>query len=274
MNPVTCTAFKPEPVQQVEAPPYCKAETPTGVKLFLLSLETWKLAADKTHEDNQLAIEHNKEQSKAVGDLLAALGITGYSEVDRKSRSRYPKRISHPAGYHGDLIRTYLLYDGYESQVREYSDRKRRAEELLAKLERKSVEDKERQEREQRANESLIKLGKLAAKYNADVSSWGDMFDYLREKDKYIDLAAGMEATRCSWADGPGKARDALQRFTVESDADKQIWHCVSECFDDFCDGRVFRDCEWNYTAIYQLADAGILADFRVVQENLSDWWE
>jgi len=61
-------------------------------------------------------------------------------------------------------------------------------------------------------------------------------------------LADAMIRNRIDWSDGPDIVRSELRHFAVENDIDKLIYECLSNCVDNWDgDGRVFRDCEYNY---------------------------
>jgi len=88
-----------------------------------------------------------------------------------------------------------------------------------------------------------------------DDVSWSKILYILKESNKYYYLAAAMEDTRGDWSDGFGRVEDALENFTVETDLDKEIYDDVYDsCYDRECglDGRVFRDCEYDYCYIFQ----------------------
>lgn len=94
-----------------------------------------------------------------------------------------------------------------------------------------------------------------------------DVLSALLEKDKYLRLAHGMQLTRGDWSDGPWATKQALQDFVVVSDQDAAIAANIQSHLDDWDgDGRIFRDCEWNYGRVFGLvADKQLLADYETV---------
>lgn len=282
---LSITIQKPLPVEQIPDPPSCPRLDERGTfsrdsmarynaKSYLEKLEAWKVTADTIHAGNAEAIASNDRNGRILNDFLRSVGLTGHRERDYKSRARFPKYIDHPAGYTSDVARAYQKFDNYPSMIQRYESNKNEISRQLEKLESAHAQRAKDAELERKHSDSLIALGKMAAKYSVDVSDWSEMLWVLRKRCKYLDLACGMEATRCSWSDGPGKVRDAIERFTADTAQDKEIERCVLGCFDEFCDGRVFRDCEWNYGVLYGLVDAELLVDFRAAQENCPDWWE
>jgi hypothetical protein len=88
----------------------------------------------------------------------------------------------------------------------------------------------------------------------------------IRKKDKYLDLAYGMYATRCDWNEGPWYAKNALQRFKIENATDQAIYDDNWPAVEDWDgDGRVFRDTKWSYDAVFALANPELLADYQSV---------
>ena len=113
---------------------------------------------------------------------------------------------------------------------------------------------------------------RLIDKYKIDIESeWCDILDVVLNKDKYLYLAYSLERNREDWNEGCRYAESGLCNFEVESDLDKKIYADIREYIDnweDYMDGRVFRDCEYNYSVLYELVeDKGLMDDFNLVRE-------
>jgi len=81
-----------------------------------------------------------------------------------------------------------------------------------------------------------------------------------------------MERNRGDWNDGCDYAQTGLGNFSIENAQDREIYDAVSSCFEDFEDGRVFRDIEWSYSAIYKLADPELLKDMQAINEQINEY--
>jgi hypothetical protein len=64
-----------------------------------------------------------------------------------------------------------------------------------------------------------------------------------------------------------------LRGFNVETDLDRKIYDNILSYISDWQgDGRVFRDCEYNYSVLYGIVsenDSQLYKDFKVVIENI-----
>ena len=142
----------------------------------------------------------------------------------------------------------------------------------LYNSEMKKVKDEEaKKELEKKVKEENRILALLLAKYDLDIDcEWRDLMDAITEKNKYLDLAYALEKNRGDWNEGYDYAESGLNRFKVVTEQDQEIYDNIYSYFDDFCDGRVFRDCEWNYGRLYGLVDNNdLMKDFETVKSHL-----
>jgi hypothetical protein len=96
------------------------------------------------------------------------------------------------------------------------------------------------------------------------------LLDDLRAKDKYLDLAIAMQDTRGDWSDGFYRVKNALNLFKVETPEDEAIAENVSACaYGEESDGRIFRDCEWNYGRIFGLVNPTIYKMYESLSQIL-----
>lgn len=231
-------------------------------------LEKARAADIKTHEENAPAIDNNLAVVARVTVLMTEIGMPKtWSERDTKSRSRYPKSITRGAGWIDDLQRHCKVTDGfdhatltYERLKREYLAYAEQAEKEAAEANRKAEQARTAEIEKRKAD---MELASMLIKYSLSIeSTWDDVLEHLRGKDQRLDLAVAMEQTRGDWSDGPYRVRDALGRFTINTDEDKEIAADVAECLYDFSDGRVFRDTAWSYSAIYaSITDQQLVSD-------------
>lgn len=252
---------------------------PTRTAAIALQKLEQAYAEDKaTHEANLPAMAANQEIIERVTALMAEIGMPSrYSERDMRSRSRFPKTITHDAGYLTDLRREVRTADGWDSAQAIY-DR------LLAdyrRFEADAVKQKEHAERHKEMERNRVieqrkadmALAAMLIRYELPIdASWDDVLEALRGRDKRLDLAVAMRQTRGDWSDGPYRVRDTLDRFTVETDEEKSIANDVLDCLRDFEDGRVFRDTTWNYDVLFaSVADQQLSADVQTALDNARD---
>lgn len=95
---------------------------------------------------------------------------------------------------------------------------------------------------------------------DATIVSAGEIEEQILGMCKYLRLAvAGMD-TRNDWSYGCHKVESALGEFDVVTPQDKEIYADWSRQCDRFDDGRQFRDCEWNYDRLMELAKPEAIA--------------
>jgi hypothetical protein len=239
------------------------------------TFDTKKKEVDDIHEKNLPAIENNKALRKKVELMMSAIGIPrSWSERDWKSRARTPKYIKHTAGYLGDLNLNCPVDDGYSAACEAYKRFQERVDKYVKENEaadaqaQKAKEAKEREEKRERIRASLtVKLG-----LPFDTESI-DVLHHILEKSKLLRLAHAMRQTRNDWSDGPYRVETAL--FSSEDPTEKEINADVASYLSDFEDGRVFRDCTWNYDRIFSLiaeTDADLISDYNQACEAAKEW--
>lgn len=244
----------------------------------LQQLEAARAKDVETHEKNLPGIESNKAVVAAVTELMDGIGMPKkWSERDRNSRSRYPKTITNDAGYITDLRRECKTDDGFDLATRSYTELKQRYEQYAAEgkkdAEAAARERELAQQREVEKRKADMELAAVLLRYGLPLeSTWGDVLDTLRARDQRLDLAVAMQQTRGDWSNGPYRVREALGRFTITTDDDKDIAACVAEGLYDFEDGRVFRDMAWSYDALFaSVEDRQLVADVQLALRHRED---
>lgn len=223
-----------------------------------------EITVTKVEQDNVEAINNNKLVREKVGLMMKHCGIAStYTTYEfPTSRSRTKKSVTHSAGYLGDLARNVpTCIQGSKPNVEEY---KKKAERLYKDMSSK-IADVEREKRlkETKAKE-VHELALLRAKYcpNDALANLQDIRENLLEKDKYLCLAYWLERNRGDWTDGYNYAEIGIDSFSVETEADKEIEEDIRYYIDNWDgDGRVFRDCEYNYSVLYDMADEALFTD-------------
>lgn len=210
------------------------------------------------HEKNVAAMENNKVVAERVRAFMAEIEMPGsHTERDTKSRSRYPKTLTIQSGWIGDVARHIKTSDGFEYQTQVYERLKKDYEAYAARAaqeaQTKRAEQERKLEAEKEARKANVELARIVLRYElAEDSDWPEVLEALRGKHQRIDLAFAMMDVRGDWSEGPDAAENAMYRFQVETTEDKDIATCILSCLQNFEDGRVFRDCEWNYDRLIQ----------------------
>lgn len=255
------------------------ADKPRAVASHALrELEAARARDVATHEKNLPAIETNKAVAARVNALMIEIGMpTSYSERDTKSRARYPKTITHSAGYLADLRRHCPTADSFEFATSTYERLKKDYDAYAARAEEEAKQADAKREREAVAlvekRKADMELAAVLLRYELPLeSSWSDVLDALCEKDQRLDLAVAMQRTRGDWSEGPYRVKNALDRFQIETTEDKDIANDVLSCLDDFEDGRVFRDTNWNYGRLFaSVKDEVLAADVQKALQHSGD---
>lgn len=257
---------------------YAEPTTARIAEYALRELESARAKDVAAHEKNLPAIENNKAVAAAIVALNEAVGMPKrWSERDRNSRSRYPKTIGHDAGYLTDIRREVITDDGFASATATYERLKRDYDAYVEQGQRDAEQAERQRQREQEAEiekrKADMELAAMLLRYALPIeSSWSDVLENLRGRDQRLDLAVAMSQTRGDWNDGAYRVSDALRRFTIETNEDKDIAADVAARLVDFEDGRCFRDCTWNYSRLFAtVQDQQLAADVQTAMSRAGD---
>lgn len=257
---------------------YSKPSKERVATYALQQLEAARAKDVATHEKNIPLLQHNIVLAQRVEALMKEIGMPeSYTERDTSSRARYPKSIRREAGWTTDLRRECKTDDGFAAATRSYEDLKRRYEEYAAEGKRDAEAAARERERAQQAEverrKADMELAAILLRYQLPIeSTWSDVLDALSGKHQRLNLAVAMAQTRADWNEGPYRVTGALRSFTIETNEDKDIAACIADCLHDFEDGRVFRDCTWNYDALFaSVQDQQLVADVRIAMQRGSD---
>jgi hypothetical protein len=255
------------------------AKSPTAVANKALQELAAARAKDvAAHEKNLPAIENNKLIAARVEALMVEIGMPkSWTERDTKSRSRYPKSITHEAGWMGDIRRNCRTDDSFASATTAYE---RTLKEYQAYADRAKEEDAQAASKAQRERDAVLakrktdmELAAMLLRYELPIeSSWSDVLDHLCDKDQRLNLAVAMQRTRGDWSEGPYRVDGALGSFKIETTEDKDIAADIVSCLHDFEDGRVFRDTTWNYDRLFaSITDQQLVEDCQKAIQHAGD---
>lgn len=261
---------------------YSRYNKMTTVEQIDKKLEEYKVmleqniqTIEEAHKSNIEAIENNKLVKEKVAFVMAQIGMpTTYSKTYYKSaRSRTPTTESTRAGWFDDVARI-AVSDGYEAKI---SSAKQAFESLKKKAEeeKRLIREQERtKEKEEKAKKEVLAKARLQVKYNlTEDSGWGEVIHALDKKDKYFMLARAMNDVRNDWNDGFGRVEWAISQFVIETEEDKEIEAEINEILEsEERDGRIFRDCNYNYSVLYQKVNPEIMQDYETFKEYYEEY--
>lgn len=255
----------PETIEQVDS----------KLQLLKAEVEQNKANLEEESKTNDPLIENNQAIHTKVKQIMKDLGIpNNWSRSYYKTaNSRKQTTETNAAGYLGDLTRNIPVSDdrvNYASRIdSQWKALVSYAEKLKSDIRSKQAEI----DKAEKKKKEVVAKARLQLKYGLDeYSDWYDVLDALDKKDKYFMLARAGEETRGNWLEGFGKVENALNSFIVLTEEDKEIYQEYEEILSqhaegDCEDGRVFRDCEFNYSVLFGKVDPELMKDYETLQE-------
>lgn len=228
---------------------------------------------EATHKENLRRVENNQQTERSIFNLLERIGINqkyyGYSS--KRSSKQTHQYYEFPSEIRRQIPTLYS-----ENNMEELAAAKIKAFAEIYDRELKKIREariqKEKEEAERLSNK---KLALLLAKYDLSLEcEWSDVLEAIINKDKYLRLGHYLESNRNDWNEGCDSAETGLGGFHVETTEDQDIYDDISSYLGENwdCDGRVFRDCRYNYSVLYGMVqDNGLYDDYCEVKENIKD---
>jgi hypothetical protein len=215
-------------------------------------------------KENDMAANNNKSVYNSLKTMFVTLGFR--ENVLRRSSQRAIHKTSHTAGWL-ETINTIRIDTG-ASQVHQIKEKV--LKEISEERKRRETDKRIKQlavEREEKSKELLKFIGTLEVKYGKKFSLPDDAILFILEKDKYLRLAYWLEKNRVDWSEYADYAKIGIDSFSIENDTDRAIHDEIyGLIYNNFDDGRVFRDCTWNYNKLYEMADETLLQELRHLQ--------
>ncbi|KAA9007289.1 hypothetical protein F4V43_02035 [Paenibacillus spiritus] len=248
----------------------------TQLDSLILFINAIAESEKETHIENVEKLKINQATEKKVFDILEQIGISSSYYGYKTNRSKD----------------TTKMYYNFPSEIKkqiptQYSEN--RLEEL-----RKSVieqikkiwntqvikmrEERVKKEKIEKEKEQNKKLALLLAKYDLELDdSWDDLLSAIVKQNKYLRLAHYLEKNRNDWSNGCDYAETGLGYFNVENELDQDIeddiYSYTGENWNG--DGRVFRDCNYNFSVLYNIVadqDPQLYKDYEVVKANIEEY--
>lgn len=226
-----------------------------------------EIKSEKIHENHAINLESIKV-NQAIKDkivfIMNSIGIYDtYSTYEYKTvRSNNKTETKHTAGYITDLNRVISNRDNYDNVIRNINEHKKSTEAYANKL----IADITKQEKDQLALKTLEEKNKiltyLSVKYElGTVSQYQDVLSAILSKSNLLNLAHAMLKTRNHSSGGFYKVEDAV--FNPTNEIETNIINEIRAILEsDESDGRVFRDCMFNYDVIFKMVDEKLYEDY------------
>jgi hypothetical protein len=243
--------FKPYPVDVWMGKVTMHGKTPESV--ITQAKEEYEKSLPVREENAAIAANNLAIRKKLEGFIENAQIPTSYVWWVKKGRSSKTESVTAEwvAGMR-QAIPTNCGWGSIEQQYREFI---RRQEEKARAAEAEKRKQEQAAEEEKRKLAFRAFLMVLSERYGTEVSDLSAARDLLLGQNKYLRLAYGLERNRGDWSDGPDYAERGLHGFEVVTDQDKKIVAEIQGLIDDWDgDGRVFRDCQYNYGVLYEIA--------------------
>lgn len=224
------------------------------------------------HELNLPAIQNNLKIQQGIVKMMEKFGVKGsWSTYEYKSsRSRSKIEVKHSCSWFSEVSRFIKTSDGFSGIESEHKKFLETIEKWKAEQTKKlQLKQREIEQKEQELVKSRT-LAQLQVKYGLPpIAEFKHIRDVLLEKNKYLHLAYWLERNRGDWNDGYRYANIGLDGFKIETETDELIYKDIQSYIDDWDgDGRVFRDCEWNYSVLYGMVeDEELMKDFQTVKQ-------
>ncbi len=233
--------------------------------------------AAKAYEESKSLVEENQkicaENARIVSYLLDSIRNAGIPErvevVVSGPRAMRTKREMQDAPWKRiwNMVKTR---DTWPECEQHYKDFLQRVAKWQQEIDTKAAEEQRKKDQEKARIEAASKRIALCLKYGFDPvkTDERDLRDLLLKKNKYLRLAYYLERNRGDWSEGPDFAESGLSGFTIDTPDDKLIYDDIQDHITNWDgDGRVFRDCTWNYGRIYsEFVPAELLSDFREIK--------
>jgi hypothetical protein len=240
--------------------PYGKLSVAATVAAAKKHAEELWTKVQEIHQGNVPAIEANDATRLKVIQIMQNIGIPSaqtFYTIKRGKERTHTER----SGYLNDLDRYLVINDGYDQASADYrrfiaeiEEYERKQGEIEREAKAAQEAEKERQDRERRMTVAVVEVAKELGvdPLTEDAAS---LLDKILDRDKYLKLAYAMYQTRGDWTGGPWCVEHALESFKIETADDNAIYNEISALTYNWeGDGRVYRDCTWNYTRLFDMA--------------------
>lgn len=245
-----------------------------------LHLEQCWLKAQEIHVQNEAALTSNKILTERLSLQMRQLGFPeDYTEwvfaTPRASKKTEKKEI---AGWRRDLSRSVRTSDSFAEAERDYKSRAADIDRFEREWLVKEQSAARAKEKAQAEKTRALQVALLAHKYGLDgtQATARDVLDKIMARDRYLALAHGLYMNRQDWSEGLYYGKAAVNSFPMGNELDAEISTYLSDLIaakyeQGDMDGRVFRDCEWNYDRLFGMVDPALKADYDALCQGM-EW--
>lgn len=235
----------------------------------------WFKLCEPIHSENQEAVRHNASLVALAVAYFHSLGLED-EEVEWSGFGSRRKARRLPAGW----LTSVRLQLGRADPWQSVLDTKSRLEADITSREKQQAEAERTKAAQAAAEEKKRKayavMGALCGRYGVEPESeMSVLLDAIIQKNKYLWLAHYLAKNRSDWIDGTAYAETGLDGFTVVTARDKEVAADIGGHIANWDgDGRIFRDCAWNYEALLGIVAAEaaeLYADYLKVKGFVSE---
>ncbi len=233
------------------------SESPEHARQEMITFYERCLAIKKKNEE---AIKNNVTMYESLRKLIQTIGISSSYKTLVKGRTV-------TRDWTEGLRAAIPMKDDWEDVQHIYGRKMKEISEW-----EKEIADKEkRKQQEEKDMEWIKQVAILADKYGLPISASAyDVLEVILSRSKYLALGDALLRNRNDWSDGPDIVKSELGRFSIENNTDKAIHDALSECIENWNgDGRIFRDCAYNYNRLFGMVDKSLMDDYKMITANI-----
>lgn len=242
------------------------------LKTFYDQYEFTLKELESLHTTNIEKIEHNKVIISKIKLIMQHIGINDqYSKKEYSKRSMTPKYITATAGYIEDLNRVIKTDDYYSTKLSAMKSYKNTIESFSKELKAKIYKEETDKLKIKNEQAKVQAINYLKVKYDCPYDATdNELLITIIDKDTYLALAYEMEYMRNDWTAFPDRVQFLLGELDQNDSLQKLIYQELANLVYDWDeDGRVFRDCQYNYSYIYSLVPEELMKDFELLRNHM-----
>lgn len=251
----------------------------TNLSKLNKALEIFDLISSYDEESHSRNLKYNKDNIQlraSLFNLLEEVGIKDSYYDYKTSRSRNRSKINYKFKSEiGSQIKTSYSKNTLEDKV---TDLKSEFNKIFKKI-LSDREKLEKEEREVKINEKELKYqALLLSKYDLDLEcGWEDILENVLNRNKYLYLGHYLMLNRGDWSSGHDYASYGIDNFSIDGVLDQKIYDDITSfMYDNWdFDGRVFRDCEFNYSYLFDKvkdSDELLYEDYLFIYSKLNNY--
>ena len=218
------------------------------------------------YTENKVIAANNEKARAVIFAFMARLGIPKTRSERTSSRSYKTHEVKCAWVTEIENIAWINPEPGWRITKEWYENQIKAVEKYHAdKLAQTEAIEKERAAELKRQERDAL-IVKMVQKYNltfdTPIPELYEVIEQVAKQNKYLYLARYLSKNRGDWNDGSAYAKQGLDYFiSVVPDnetltTDHEIYTEIDGYISDWGgDGTVFRDCKWNYDALYSFAE-------------------